>query len=202
MRWFRCRVLAAALALAATTLVPTTAPATTVVARSLDELARGSDAVVVGVPRGARSSWSAGRITTDTDLDVLTVARGTLGPGARAVVRTPGGQVGDVVQVLVGAPVLAPGRMYVLFLGPAAVDGHREVQGLAGGVLPVTLDADGTPRVFPPRTEGLTYLPGRLQGQLQGQLQGRPSGSPPAVTLAPQGEALDAFLARLRALGQ
>jgi hypothetical protein len=165
------------------------AQGTVMVERSLDELARQADLVVVATPSAARRSfWQHGRIYTDVPLTLNFVVRGTA-PAAEALrVRLPGGTVGDVGQMLAGAPALDAGGVYLLFLSPPR-DGARAVLNLAAGVLPVTVGASGEVRVMPARTGGLTFIP--------------PTGGSSSVQrieVPPEGERLERVVARLRAV--
>jgi hypothetical protein len=147
------------------------AQGTVMVERSLDELA-----------------WQRGRIYTDVPLTVNLVVRGTAPAGEALRVRLPGGTVGELSQMLAGAPALDPGGVYLLFL-TAPRDGARAVLNLAAGALPVTSGASGDVRVMPARTGGLTFIP--------------PTGGSSSVQrfeIPPEGERLERVVARLRAV--
>jgi hypothetical protein len=165
------------------------AQGTVMVERSLDELARQADLIVVATPDPARRSfWQRGRIYTDVPLTVNLVVRGTAPAGEALRVRLPGGTVGELSQMLAGAPALDPGGVYLLFL-TAPRDGARAVLNLAAGALPVTSGASGDVRVMPARTGGLTFIP--------------PTGGSSSVQrfeIPPEGERLERVVARLRAV--
>ena len=61
-------------------------------------------------------------------------------------VRTPGGTVGDITQVVHGAPAFAAGEEVVLFLHRETA-AHYTVESLALGKFEVTRAADGAPVV-------------------------------------------------------
>ncbi len=130
------RAPAPLLALAALVAQTRAAGATTLYERTLDELARAADAVVVATPSAERRSfWRNGRIVTDVAVNVTAVITGHAAPGALSV-RLPGGTVGDIAQHLAGAPSLDAGVPVVLFLS-APRDGARAVLSLSAGVLPM-----------------------------------------------------------------
>lgn len=182
-------ILAPALGLAALAAAPSAARATTLFERSLDELAREADLVVVATPTaGRRSFWREGRIYTDVPVAVALVVVGR-GPVAGLVVRLPGGVVGEVAQALPGGPTLDEGAPAVLFLSRAR-DGVRTVLGLSTGVLPLRATPGGDVVVAPARTEGLTLLPAPARV------------AAPAVVVPPQGDGLARFVARLRAVAR
>ncbi len=165
------------------------AAGTVMVERSLDELARQADLIVVATPSAARRSfWQHGRIYTDVSLTVNLVVQGAAPAGEALRVRLPGGTVGDIGQMLAGAPALDPGNVYLLFL-TAPRDGARAVLNLAAGSLPVTVGASGEVRVMPARTGGLTFVP-PLGG----------SSSVQRFEIPPEGERLERVVARLRAV--
>lgn len=162
------------------------ASATVLFERSVDELAREADAVVLATPLAGRTSrWSSGRIVTDVTARIDAVLSGRVANGSTVVVRTPGGVVGDVGQTLSGAPTLTEGVAVVLFL-TAPRNGARAVLSLSAGVLPVQARPDGAVLVMPAVTEGLTLLP--------------PNGpvAPARVQIPAEGMPLQTFVTRLR----
>lgn len=162
------------------------ASATVLFERSVDELAREADAVVVATPLDDRSSrWLNGRIVTEVTVRVDAVITGRIAPSTSLTVRTPGGVVGEIGQALEGSPALSPNVPVVLFL-TAPRSGARAVLSLAAGVMPVSATPGGAVVVLPARTEGLTML-------------APPSPTPtPRVTVPPSGLTLEAFVARVR----
>jgi hypothetical protein len=116
--------------LAALLLLPAAAMAALSVRTSVEELARGSDAVVRGTVI-RRSGHRAGtRIYTEVTLRTAAVWRGTA--PAEVTVRVPGGVVGNLGQRVDGAPELTQGEEAVLFLEADRAGGFR-VHGLAQG---------------------------------------------------------------------
>lgn len=128
------------------------AAATTAVPASVEELARGADAVVRGrvVALTARRSSDGRRISTYVQVEPLSVWRGQA--GARLTVVVPGGEVGGLGQLVVGAPRFAPGEEVVVFVTRAGPVFH-EVPALAQGKFTV---AGGQAR---PDLSGLRLVP-------------------------------------------
>ncbi len=122
--------------------------ATTVVPMSATELAQRSDDVVVATVRDAVSRWHQGFIVTDCEVVVDVALKGAVPQRATIFVRVAGGVVGRVGQHIPDAPVLQPGRSYVLFLqgGEGRV---RYLTHLTAGALPVSVDAGGRLMVEP-----------------------------------------------------
>jgi len=109
-------------------LVP--ARAATVLRSSVEDLARGADAVLRGRVERCVSRWDGGRIVTE-----VVVARTELWRGSapeRATIVVPGGEAGGVAQHVAGAPSFAPGEDVVVFLARAGA-GRFRVAGFAQG---------------------------------------------------------------------
>jgi hypothetical protein len=144
---------------------------------SWDALVRGSSSVAVVTPMDARSVWEDGRICTYTHVNVDRAVAGELATGGDAWVRTLGGIVGKVGQVVDGEAVFSPGRASLLFLRHGAAGTH-DVTARGQGQFPVVPDADPAlpARVtrshvagllLPPRDEGSGLLAAAvLHGQL------------------------------------
>jgi hypothetical protein len=133
------------------------ARATTVLAADLPELAHGADAVIHGTVRRMESRWSGDgrRIVTDVEIQVSEALKGQ--PGATVLVTQPGGQVGDIGQVVQGLATFKQGEEVVLFLerrGPRAF----RVAGMTQGKYQVQRSADGTQVLAVPEPSGDTLL--------------------------------------------
>lgn len=168
---------------------PDDALATVMLHRSVDELASMADAVVVATAQrradgalDARSFWIDGRIHTDVALSVNASVAGPIATGATLSVRTPGGVVGDIGQTVAGAPVFRAGETFVAFL-QRVPGGAWVVLDMAAGMLPVSVDPARGMLVHPSRAEGITFI--------------EPSRGA-VVEVAPSGEAIVPFIARLR----
>src|SRR5512137_104221 len=95
-------------------LVALPAAAAVAVPASVEDLTRGSDAVVRGRVTGVTSRWIGGRIFTFVEVVRSSVWRGNA--PARLTVVTPGGVVGGIGQRVDGAAVFAEGEDAVVFL--------------------------------------------------------------------------------------
>lgn len=170
----------AALALVAVLLAPAAARATTVIPVTTEELTRRSDEVIVATVRASTSRWDGGLIVTDHELVVGATVRGDAPPGATVFVRTPGGTVGRLAQVVPDAPTLEVGSTYVFFLA-GGVGRVRFLAHLTAAVVPVRA-APGVGLVAQPPSSLLTDV------------------SRPATAAAPPPVALPAMLDRVRAV--
>jgi len=121
------RVLLLGLAL----LAAPPAAATTAFPASVEELARGSDAVVRGVVVGRITRPADGGRLLYTFVEVRAAAVWRGEAPATVTVRVPGGTQGRMGQRVAGAPVLRPGEEVVLFLRRAGR--VHQVTGLALG---------------------------------------------------------------------
>ncbi len=90
--------------------------ATTVVAVTVEQLTSQSDVVLVARVGTSHSQWRGRVITTDVDLVVNHSLKGGLLPGAHLTLRLPGGDVGNISQVLHGAPSVQQDETVVVFL--------------------------------------------------------------------------------------
>jgi hypothetical protein len=120
-------------------LVVGDARASVSIAATWDGLLHESSAAVVATPVESRAVWEEGRIYTYTRLSVDRAVAGELVSGSTVWVRTMGGVVGKVGQIVDGEPVFAPGRSSLLFLHPGPV-GAFEVTARGQGQFPVVVD--------------------------------------------------------------
>jgi len=118
---------AAALAAAAPALAALAVPA------SVEELARGSEAVVRGrvVSLESHPSADGRRISTSVEVEATDVWRGSA--PARVTVVIPGGTAGRLAQRVAGAPQFTVGEEVVVFLGRIGKGQEYRVTGLAQG---------------------------------------------------------------------
>lgn len=124
--------------------------ATTVIPLSFEQLVSESSAVVYGRVTEVRPQWTADRrfIESVVSIDVITGMKG--GVGNTLAFTVPGGQVGRYLNVIPGAPTLAPGDLAVFFL---TAHGPRlpVTTGLTQGIYRVQRDASsGAMLVRPP----------------------------------------------------
>lgn len=125
-------------------LVVGDARASVSIAVTWDGLLRESTAAAIVTPIEARSVWENGRIYTYTHVRIDRAMAGDLGTGGDAWVRTMGGVVGKIGQIVDGEPVLAPGQSSLLFLHPGPV-GAYEVTARGQGQFPVVRDDPKNP---------------------------------------------------------
>jgi hypothetical protein len=83
---------------------------------TLQDLVRDSSAAVVYIARTQTSAWEDGRIVTTTRGTVDQSVAGALAEGDEVEIRTLGGSVGDVGQIVEGEPIFAIGRRDLVFL--------------------------------------------------------------------------------------
>jgi hypothetical protein len=130
---------------------PERARASVALALKLEQLVRQSERVVVATPLLAESRWEtvgrARRIVTYTRIRVDETVLGD-GSDAELSIRTLGGKVGKIGQIVHGEAVLLLGEPMVLFVGRAP-DGVTAVAGMSQGHFPVRADAKGTRRLAP-----------------------------------------------------
>jgi hypothetical protein len=133
--------------------------ATVAYAISLPDLVRASEHIVVAVPTSSQSHWEtvgdSRRIVTDTELMVSRRLGGNAAPAESLEVRTLGGTVDEIAQIVPGEARLRTGTEAVVFLD-AARDGRLHVTAMAQGHYPLLPDAKGILRLSPsPALDGL-----------------------------------------------
>jgi hypothetical protein len=120
-------------------------------ALSLAELVAQSQGVVLGTPLAASSRWEQiggrRRIVTYTRVRVDQAFAGDPGD-AEIMIRTLGGRVGKIGQVVHGEAFLRLGESTLLFVG-LSPDGTPAVTGMSQGHYPVRSDARGVRRLGP-----------------------------------------------------
>lgn len=171
MRLLRSAFLSLAVASAALTtgvLAPNDAQASVMIAVPFDALVKDADAVAVVVPQDARSVWEDGRIYTYTKMRVDTRVAGDPG-GSELWVRTMGGVVAKIGQLVDGEPVFTPNKPSLLFLRRFDATGTWEVSARAQGQYPIVLDEDAkTKRVVRSGNVGVLLPPKQVPTQVQG----------------------------------
>jgi len=124
------------------------ARATTALAVSLDELVSRSRGIFFGRPLDAHSRWEdvggGRRIVTYTRVEVEEPLEGEL--DSEYLVRTLGGKVGDIGQIVHGEALLRVGEDNLLFLRKTR-DGAHVVTARAQGQYPLMDDDRGTRRL-------------------------------------------------------
>jgi len=147
------------------TLVAGDAAASVSVAVTLEGLLQETTLAVVATPVEGRAVWENNRIYTYTRIRLDRVVAGDApkaGDGNGAAqdvwVRTMGGIVGKIGQIVDGEPVLTPGRSCLLFLHPGPV-GSYEVTARAQGQYPVIVDERGQSIIIKSSAVGTVLQP-------------------------------------------
>ncbi len=122
-------------------LVPGDAHASVSIAVGYEALVKDADAVGVVTPVESKAVWEEGRIITYTRVKVEQGVAGDLGTGAEAWVRTLGGVVGKIGQLVDGEPVFTSNKSSLVFLRKFKSSGTWEVSVRAQGQYPIVLDA-------------------------------------------------------------
>ncbi|MCB1282514.1 MAG: hypothetical protein KDB18_13410 [Salinibacterium sp.] len=128
-------MLARVAVVASTLATPLVASATIVVPRTLEEMATHATAVVRAKVVARQSAWDADhrRIHTYTELALLETVAGESAKGP-LVVRTMGGEVGDIGMRVAGVARFEVGEEVVLFLRVDPLDrSHFQVVGMSQG---------------------------------------------------------------------
>jgi hypothetical protein len=149
IRWLP--IVCLAVAVAGGTVVPRDAVASVSIAVPLEDLVRGSDAVATVTPVEQRATWEDGRIFTYTRVRVDRAIAGDVPQGLW--IRTMGGVVGRVGQIVEGEPSFATGQTSLVFLRqkPDAL----EVVGRAQGQFALVSGDDGAPRLVAASNVGM-----------------------------------------------
>lgn len=112
----------------------------------LSTLVQRSASVVVATPVSFESHWAimgaTSRLVTDVTLEVAWTLRGRDTTGQDIVVRTLGGTVGDIAQIVYGEARFSVGQTSLLFLVPGH-EGTWHVLGMAQGHYPLEPNGDG-----------------------------------------------------------
>jgi hypothetical protein len=126
------------------------AHATLALAVTLKELVAQSRHAIVGTPGDVTSRWETlggrERIVTYTHVHVEDVLDGTQPASSDLVVRTLGGRVDDIGQVVPGEAPLRRNVTAALFLEPVATDVFA-VSAMSQGHYPILADAKGARRL-------------------------------------------------------
>jgi hypothetical protein len=163
MRWLvgACALLGAVVAIDARASVS--------VAVTWEGLLHESSAVAVVVPVETHCLWENGRIYTYTRVHVQRAVAGDVATAEEPWVRTMGGVVGKIGQIVDGEPVLARGQSSLLFLhaGPGTV---LEVTARGQGQFPVVTDATAIAKLVRNSSAGAVFPPRVAAGAAAPQL--------------------------------
>jgi hypothetical protein len=135
------------------------APASVSIAVTWDGLLHESTAAVLVTSIESRPVWENGRIYTYTRVHVDRSVAGDLRAGDDAWIRTMGGVVGKVGQIVEGEAAFAPGESSLLFVHPGPV-GAFVVTARGQGQFPlVAPDPKLAPRVIKSYAVGMLVAP-------------------------------------------
>jgi hypothetical protein len=115
-------------------------PGSTLQQLSLDDMIRLSTVIVRGKTQQTVSTYRNSIIYTHYQVQVSETLKGTAANQLDIVV--PGGAANQMQQIFAGAPSLAPGQDYVLFLWTSK-SGLTQIIGLSQGLFVVTTNASG-----------------------------------------------------------
>ena len=118
-------------------LAPTEARASVSIAVAFDALVKDADTVGVVTAVESKSVWEEGRIYTYTRVKVDQGVAGDLGTGSEGWVRTMGGVVGKIGQLVDGEPVFTANKSSLVFMRKFKLTGQWEVSARAQGQYPV-----------------------------------------------------------------
>lgn len=152
-----------ALAPLAAATVESDANASVMIAVPFDSLVKDADAVAIIAPQESKSVWEDGRIYTYTRVKVEQGVAGDTS-GGEVWIRTMGGVVGKIGQMVDGEPVFAANKPNLLFLRKFKAGGTWEVSARAQGQYPVVVDElSKKRRIIRSANVGVLLPPKRLQ---------------------------------------
>ncbi len=175
--------------------VPSDATASVSIAVAYENLVKDADAVAVITPSEQKAIWEDGRIYTYTRVKVDQGVVGDIGTSTDGWIRTMGGVVGKIGQLVDGEPVLVTGKPSLLFLRKFKAGDVYEVAARAQGQYPITVDEKTKVRMImksanvgmllPPKEKAVSTPAVQTQTQPQSQAQSS-SGASSAVEMSPQ----------------
>ena len=160
LRLFGRAALVATFALpAAAIFVPSDASASVSIAITFDSLCQQADSVAAITSGEATSNWEDGRIFTYTKTHIDQGVAGELAAGQDVYVRTMGGVVGKLGQMVDGEAVFQKDKPSLLFLHKLKT-GSYEVTGRGQGQYPILVDEKTKARSFVKSgTAGVLFAP-------------------------------------------
>jgi hypothetical protein len=156
------RAAAFLLALAApaiSPLVSTSSLASVSIAATFDGLVHESSTAAVVTAAESHAVWEDGRIYTYTHVHVARAVAGELATGAEAWVRTMGGVVGKVGQIVEGEAAFAPGETSLLFLRVGPVGAYVVTDRGQGQFPVVSHDPKQPARIVRSHSVGMLVAP-------------------------------------------
>ena len=144
--------------------VPHEADASVSIAVGFDALVKDADAVAVITPTESKSVWEEGRIYTYTKVKIEKTVAGDAGTG-ETWIRTMGGVVEHIGQLVDGEAVLTAGKQNLLFIHKWKTSSTWEVSARGQGQFPVVAD-DTNPKMMKLiRAHAGTILPPKVAEQ-------------------------------------
>ncbi len=143
-------------------LAPTEARASVSIAVAFDALVKDADTVGVVTAVESKSVWEEGRIYTYTRVKVDQGVAGDLGTGGEGWVRTMGGVVGKIGQLVDGEPVFTANKSSLVFMRKFKLTGQWEVSARAQGQYPVveeTVDKKTIRKIVRSHAAGVLFPP-------------------------------------------
>jgi hypothetical protein len=143
-------------------LAPATTRATTMVARSVEDLSRASESIVRATTLSTRSAWDAQHrhIVTTVRLRALEKVAGRIEASTEFEVQQSGGIVDGIEEMVIGAPTFAPGEEVVLFLVRDPKKDGLTIAEMAQGKLEVMRDAAGRDHLGQRDLAGVDWVQG------------------------------------------
>lgn len=144
------------------------ATATIIVPQSVEEMAVASTAVVRAKVLQRQAAWDKDhrRIHTHTELQVLETVHSRQAVTGSVVIRTMGGEVGDIGMRVAGVARFEVGEEVLVFLTPDPLDaGEFQVVGMSQGKY--RIDRSGAEPMAVGSVEGLAFARRDTNGQLQ-----------------------------------
>ena len=140
-------------------LVPSLASATIVRSLTVEQMAQGADAVILGTVSKQTSGWNEGktRIYTVTSISVTQSWKGSHTVGSVIDIRQIGGTVGQLTQTVVGNAKFTVGEDVVVFLERSPTEDMYFVMGMAQGRMGVVPGPNG-PVVKRPSLHGIELV--------------------------------------------
>ncbi|MCL2723357.1 MAG: hypothetical protein FWD69_02875 [Polyangiaceae bacterium] len=134
---------------------------------AFDALVSGAEAIAVVTPIEKKSVWENGRIYTYTHVKTEQSVAGALTSGSDGWVRTMGGVVDKIGQLVEGEAVFTPGESSMVFLRKWKAGGTWEVTARAQGQYPVVVDSTAKIRKIVHSARTGAVLPAKTAGNVR-----------------------------------
>jgi len=152
---------------------------------SLDDLAPGADAILIGTVVETTSGWNSTHtmICTSVTLSVEECLKGNIAAGTDVVISVPGGQVGEITQTISDMPGFYVGERTLVFLNKLPAEKINQVAALQKGVAADVYQVYGCYQGKFSVDNGMVggMKVDDFKGQISGIMAGTPLGSQPAA---------------------